>query len=113
MKKLSVISIAILMLIHSIVFANPQNPQNPQDANSQKNTKHMLLANSPPGLQKKGYSGVPYSGKVPPGWDQGVKRGWNKDKNWHWNKETHYWESKDWQWNTKSDSWQRNHSSNH
>ena len=68
----------------------------------------ISFAGSPPGLQKKGISGIPYSGKTPPGWDMGVKKGWNKEKDWHWNKKTKLWQNNDWKWNTHNHSWERN-----
>lgn len=64
----------------------------------------------PPGLEKKGMTTAPsFLGKTPPGWDQGVKRGWNKDKDWKWNKSTNLWENKDWQWDRTTKSWERRH----
>lgn len=103
MRKISLISALIIFSINSFAFATETNNV------SEKNTKHLLLANAPPGLQKKGFSGIPSNGKTPPGWNQGVKRGWNKDKNWRWNNETHLWENEHWKWNSRSDKWETNH----
>ncbi len=65
---------------------------------------NSAFSDSPPGLAKKGMTVAPF-GNTPPGWNQGVKKGWNKNKSWHWNKKTHYWENKDWRWDGHTNVW--------
>jgi len=64
--------------------------------------------NVPPGLQKKGMITVPaFLGKTPPGWDEGLKRGWNKNSNWHWDKKSGFWENQDWRWDAHTKRWKK------
>jgi len=68
----------------------------------------VFAANSPPGLQKKGMNNIPsFLGTTPPGWNQGVKKGWNKSRDWRWDRSTKYWENKDWRWDRKHNQWEK------
>lgn len=91
-------------LLTSLTFAyNPHYPV-------KNSNNHLLLSNAPPGLQKKGMSTIPsYLGNVPPGWNEGLKRGWNKSRDWRWNNHTKYWQNKHWQWDNKANGWQKHH----
>lgn len=95
---LLVLASTLVLLGTNVIAAN----QNQQDNNGKH--KNMILADSPPGLQKKGMS-MPPNGKVPPGWDEGLKKGWNKNKNWRWNKDTNFWENKNWRWDNDNSTW--------
>jgi len=65
-------------------------------------------ANAPPGLQKKGIMTVPsFLGKTPPGWDKGLKKGWDKNRDWRWNKKSNLWENKSWRWDNNTKAWRR------
>lgn len=98
----------ITFFLTTLVFSSTSHiyalDSNNADKNSDK--KHLLLANAPPGLKKQGLMHTP-SGKTPPGWNEGLKRGWNKDKNWRWNKKNKLWENKNWQWNSTDNHWQK------
>lgn len=77
----------------------------PAQSNHHDNNK-LLAANAPPGLQKKGMFVTPsFLGTTPPGWDEGLKKGWNKNRDWRWNKKTKLWENKNWHWDTHKNTW--------
>ena len=99
MRQASVI-LSMIILLCSSAYAK----------NLTTGNHELTLANNvPPGLQKKGVTEVPFNlGKRPPGWDRGLKRGWNKDKNWRWNSKEHLWENKHWKWDTHKKSWEKN-----
>jgi hypothetical protein len=94
---------AALLFSSSFTYALDSNISEKASQNN-----HLILANAPPGLEKKGMTTIPsFLGNTPPGWDEGLKKGWNKNRDWRWDHKTKLWENKHWQWNTTTNQWQK------